>query len=194
MAAVRKQAARAPGGSTSGSPTAIAERPSRDQSRMDAEARRPLARLRGPGREPRAGRSDQGHDPHPGPGGGRRRCRSTAFRPPWSSSSCPRAASRSKRPASTLSSSCSRMGITKGKWSTLVTELLNFKDLYDANAPLKRRAAGARRRASRRLRGMGLKDLCDQDAPGLSRGQPAQGAAGDVHRVARDGDAAGRCL
>ena len=30
------------------------------------------------------------------------------------------------------------MGITKGKWSTLVTELINFKDLYDANAPLKR--------------------------------------------------------
>ena len=30
------------------------------------------------------------------------------------------------------------MGITKGKWSTLITELLNFKDLYDANAPLKR--------------------------------------------------------
>ena len=29
------------------------------------------------------------------------------------------------------------MGITKGKWSTLVTELLNFKDLYDANAPLR---------------------------------------------------------
>ena len=30
------------------------------------------------------------------------------------------------------------MGITKGKWSTLITELLNFKDLYDANAPLNR--------------------------------------------------------
>ena len=30
------------------------------------------------------------------------------------------------------------MGITKGKWSTLVTELINFKDLYDANAPLTR--------------------------------------------------------
>ena len=27
-------------------------------------------------------------------------------------------------------------GITNGKWSTLVTELLNFKDLYDRNAPL----------------------------------------------------------
>ncbi len=30
------------------------------------------------------------------------------------------------------------MGITRGKWSTLVTELINFKDLYDANAPLLR--------------------------------------------------------
>ena len=30
------------------------------------------------------------------------------------------------------------MGITKGKWSTLVTELMNFKDLYDTNAPLDR--------------------------------------------------------
>jgi len=28
------------------------------------------------------------------------------------------------------------MGITKGKWSTLITELLNFKELYDANRPL----------------------------------------------------------
>ena len=31
------------------------------------------------------------------------------------------------------------MGITKGKWSTLVTELINFKDLYDSNAPLSTR-------------------------------------------------------
>ena len=36
------------------------------------------------------------------------------------------------------------MGITKGKWSTLVTELFNFKDLYDANAPLSRGAAAGR--------------------------------------------------
>ncbi len=28
------------------------------------------------------------------------------------------------------------MGITKGKWSTLVTELMAFKELYDRNAPL----------------------------------------------------------
>jgi arginine decarboxylase len=54
------------------------------------------------------------------------------------------------------------MGITKGKWSTLVTELINFKDLYDANAPLKRvlpALAGAHPEAYEQ---MGLKDLCEQ--------------------------------
>ncbi|AHG46679.1 lysine decarboxylase [Rhizobium leguminosarum bv. trifolii CB782] len=54
------------------------------------------------------------------------------------------------------------MGITRGKWSTLVTELLNFKDLYDANAPLNRvlpALAGAHPEA---YAGMGLKDLCEQ--------------------------------
>ena len=44
------------------------------------------------------------------------------------------------------------MGITKGKWSTLVTELINFKDLYDANAPLTRVLAGAGGGASGGLR------------------------------------------
>jgi arginine decarboxylase len=54
------------------------------------------------------------------------------------------------------------MGITKGKWSTLVTELLNFKDLYDANAPLKR-AMPALAQAHPEVYGqMGLKDLCDR--------------------------------
>jgi arginine decarboxylase len=53
------------------------------------------------------------------------------------------------------------MGVTKGKWSTLVTELLNFKDLYDANAPLKR-AMPALAAAHPEVYGaMGLKDLCD---------------------------------
>jgi arginine decarboxylase len=54
------------------------------------------------------------------------------------------------------------MGVTKGKWSTLVTELLNFKDLYDANAPLKR-AMPALAAAHPEVYGtMGLKDLCDR--------------------------------
>jgi arginine decarboxylase len=54
------------------------------------------------------------------------------------------------------------MGITRGKWSTLVTELLNFKDLYDANAPL-RTALPALFEAHREAyAGMGLRDLCDR--------------------------------
>jgi arginine decarboxylase len=53
------------------------------------------------------------------------------------------------------------MGITKGKWSTLITELLNFKDLYDANAPLKR-AMPLLHAAHPEVYGtMGLRELCD---------------------------------
>jgi arginine decarboxylase len=56
------------------------------------------------------------------------------------------------------------MGITKGKWSTLVTELINFKDLYDANAPLTRvLPALAQAQAHPEAYGqMGLKDLCER--------------------------------
>ena len=61
------------------------------------------------------------------------------------------------------------MGITKGKWSTLVTELLNFKDLYDANAPLKRVLPALVEAHPETYGTMGLKDLCEQ-----------------VHRVYRD--------
>ena len=54
------------------------------------------------------------------------------------------------------------MGITKGKWSTLVTELLNFKDLYDANAPLKRVLPALAEAHPEAYGKMGLKDLCDR--------------------------------
>jgi arginine decarboxylase len=53
------------------------------------------------------------------------------------------------------------MGITKGKWSTLVTELLNFKDLYDANAPIKRAMPLLYAAHPEHYGAMGLKDLCD---------------------------------
>jgi arginine decarboxylase len=53
------------------------------------------------------------------------------------------------------------MGITKGKWSTLVTELLNFKDLYDANAPLKRALPALAAAHPEVYETMGLRDLCD---------------------------------
>jgi arginine decarboxylase len=53
------------------------------------------------------------------------------------------------------------MGTTKGKWSTLVTELLNFKDLYDANAPIKRAMPLLYAAHPEHYGTMGLKDLCD---------------------------------
>ncbi len=54
------------------------------------------------------------------------------------------------------------MGITKGKWSTLVTELMNFKDLYDTNAPLDRVLPAVVAAHPEAYAKMGLKDLCDQ--------------------------------
>jgi len=53
------------------------------------------------------------------------------------------------------------MGITKGKWSTLITELLNFKDLYDANAPLSKVLPDLAASHPEAYGAMGLRDLCD---------------------------------
>jgi len=54
------------------------------------------------------------------------------------------------------------MGVTKGKWSTLITELLNFKDLYDANAPLTRALPALAAAHPDAYGKIGLKDLCEQ--------------------------------
>jgi arginine decarboxylase len=54
------------------------------------------------------------------------------------------------------------MGITRGKWSTLVTELINFKDLYDANAPLTRALPRLVDAHPSAYATMGLRDLCEQ--------------------------------
>jgi arginine decarboxylase len=54
------------------------------------------------------------------------------------------------------------MGITKGKWSTLVTELLNFKDLYDANAPVERALPALAAAHPEAYANVGLKDLCER--------------------------------
>ncbi|MBB4817713.1 arginine decarboxylase [Pseudomonas alcaligenes] len=54
------------------------------------------------------------------------------------------------------------MGITKGKWSTLLTELLEFKRSYDANAPLTSALPSVARADAVRYQGLGLRDLCDQ--------------------------------
>jgi arginine decarboxylase len=52
------------------------------------------------------------------------------------------------------------MGVTKGKWSTLVTELLNFKELYDANAPVARALPALAAAHPEAYGALGLKDLC----------------------------------
>ncbi|MHA6196260.1 Orn/Lys/Arg family decarboxylase [Pseudomonas wadenswilerensis] len=54
------------------------------------------------------------------------------------------------------------MGITKGKWSTLLTELLEFKRNYDANTELNQSLPCVASQDPQRYRGMGLRDLCDQ--------------------------------
>ncbi|MCG8907597.1 arginine/lysine/ornithine decarboxylase [Pseudomonas sp. DP-17] len=54
------------------------------------------------------------------------------------------------------------MGVTKGKWSTLVTELLEFKRSYDANQPLADALPSVAQAGGARYAGMGLRDLCDE--------------------------------
>ncbi len=54
------------------------------------------------------------------------------------------------------------MGITKGKWSTLLTELLEFKRHYDDNMPLTQALPSVAQADAVRYHGMGLRDLCDE--------------------------------
>ena len=53
------------------------------------------------------------------------------------------------------------MGITKGKWSMLLTELLEFKRSYDANLPLNDVLPSIAHAGKAFYQGMGLRDLCD---------------------------------
>ena len=54
------------------------------------------------------------------------------------------------------------IGMTKAKWGTLLTTLIKFKEDYDANTSLSRRAARSLLAAApERYAGMGLRDLSD---------------------------------
>jgi len=53
------------------------------------------------------------------------------------------------------------MGITKGKWSTLLTELLEFKRSYDANLSLSDVLPSIAQAGKAFYQDMGLRDLCD---------------------------------
>jgi arginine decarboxylase len=54
------------------------------------------------------------------------------------------------------------MGITRGKWSTLITELMNFKDLYDANRQIDHVPPDLAAAHPEAYGGLGLRDLCDR--------------------------------
>lgn len=53
------------------------------------------------------------------------------------------------------------MGITKGKWSTLVTELMSFKELYDRNAPISQALPQLYAQYPKAYAATGLRELCD---------------------------------
>lgn len=53
------------------------------------------------------------------------------------------------------------LGVTKGKWGTLLNALFAFKEDYDKNTPLERVLPDLMKGHEERYRGMGLKDLCN---------------------------------
>ena len=54
------------------------------------------------------------------------------------------------------------IGVTKGKYGTLINALLHFKEDYDANAPLNEVLTDIVAAAPERYAGMGLRDLADE--------------------------------
>lgn len=54
------------------------------------------------------------------------------------------------------------VGVTKGKWGTLINVLLEFKQHYDDNSPLTLCLPDLASYNAARYAGMGLKDLCDE--------------------------------
>jgi arginine decarboxylase len=54
------------------------------------------------------------------------------------------------------------MGVTKGKWGSLITTLLDFKVDYDRNAPLEQVVPAVVAASPQRYAGMGLRDLGNQ--------------------------------
>ena len=66
------------------------------------------------------------------------------------------------------------VGITKGKWASLINALLNFKRLYDRNAPLAEALPELVESQPERYSGVGLKDLGDEMFEFLKANDPGQ--------------------
>lgn len=54
------------------------------------------------------------------------------------------------------------VGITKGKWGTLINVLIEFKKHYDSNTPLSVCLPDLAASHAENYAGMGMKDLCDE--------------------------------
>ncbi|MGW2376328.1 Orn/Lys/Arg family decarboxylase [Kitasatospora sp. NPDC001683] len=63
------------------------------------------------------------------------------------------------------------MGITKGKWGTLMDALMDFKSLYDTDAPLERVLPGLVAQFPSRYAGTTLRDLCQRMHEHLTRAE-----------------------
>jgi len=63
------------------------------------------------------------------------------------------------------------IGVTKGKWGTLVNALLAFKRDYDSNAPLKNVLPNLVDSHPARYKGLGLKDLADEMFAAMRKGR-----------------------
>jgi arginine decarboxylase len=53
------------------------------------------------------------------------------------------------------------LGITRGKWSSMVDALVDFKTAYDGNTPLAKVLPSVAAAGGRAYAGWGLRDLCD---------------------------------
>lgn len=61
------------------------------------------------------------------------------------------------------------LGVTKGKWGTLLNALFEFKQDYDNNTPLERVLPDLMESNGERYKGFGLKDLCDEMFAAMSK-------------------------
>ena len=86
------------------------------------------------------------------------------------------------------------LGITRGKWSTMVDALVDFKTDYDRNAPLAKTLPSVAAAGGHAYAGWGLRDLCDALHACYRDNDTAQRDERDVHRPAGAGDEAVRRL
>jgi arginine decarboxylase len=75
------------------------------------------------------------------------------------------------------------LGITKGKWGTLVNAMLSFKQDYDRNTPLPQVLPDLVESYPERYGGMGLRDLSDEMFAAVARGRNTEWMAKAFSRI-----------